>query len=91
MKPENAMRTLEVWSYMGALLGVNCLMLTAAGIYQWVQPPVNVLAGKHATFWAGVALLLVGGAYAGFYWPSRRVNPPMNASRIDQAGKMGDR
>ena len=83
MKPEHAMRTFEVWFYIGALLGVYGVMLTAAGVYQWIHPPATVLAAEHATFWAGIALLLVGGAYTASYWPSRRAQPPADGSRID--------
>ncbi len=63
-------RTFEVWFYIGALLALYGVMLTAAGAYQWVHPPATVLAGLHSTFWAGALLLLVGGIYTIAYWPS---------------------
>ena len=68
-------RTFEVWFYIGALLGSYGVLLLGGGIYQWVHPPATVLAGYHATFWAGVALLVVGGAYAIVYWPRHRKMP----------------
>jgi hypothetical protein len=64
-------RKVEVWFYIGALLGFYGVLLTAAGVYQWIHPPVTVLSNYHATFWAGVVLLVVGGAYTVAYWPRR--------------------
>ena len=91
MKTEHARRTFEVWFYIGALLGVYGVMLTAAGVYQWIHPPATVLAAKHATFWAGVALLLVGGASTTSYWPFRRSHPLADGSRNYEAGRIEDR
>lgn len=76
-------RTFEVWFYIGALLCVYGVMLTAAGVYQWVHPPATVLAEKHATFWAGTLFLLVGGAYALSYWPKRGPGDPHDGSRVE--------
>ena len=76
-------QTFEVWFYIGVLLGLYGVMLTLAGIYQWIHLPNNVLAGKHATFWAGVTLLVVGGAYAIAYWP-RSDRTSRAASRSEQ-------
>ncbi len=76
-------KTFEVWFYIGALLAFYGVLLTAAGVYQWVHPPATVLAAKHATFWAGVALLLVGGAYTFFYWPRTGPGDPHDGSRVE--------
>ena len=62
-------RTFEVWFYIGALLAVYGVLLTGAGVYQWMHPPATVLARMHSTFWAGVLLLMVGGVYTTVYWP----------------------
>jgi energy-converting hydrogenase Eha subunit E len=62
-------RTFEVWFYIGALLSIYGVLLTAGGIYQWIHPPATVLANVHATFWAGILLLVIGGVYTGVYWP----------------------
>jgi hypothetical protein len=72
-------RIFEVWFYIGVLLGFYGTLLTAAGAYQWLNPPATVLAGKHATFWAGMILLLVGGAYTIRFWP--RLLSPNSHSR----------
>ncbi len=65
------MRTqpLEVWFYIGALLTVYGVLLTGAGVYQWLYPPATVLAAYQATFWAGVLLCMVGGVYVAIYRP----------------------
>lgn len=76
-------RTFEVWFYIGALLGLYGLMLLAAGIYQWIHPPATVLAGKHATFWAGVLLAVVGGAYTASYWPKTGRGDPHDGARLE--------
>ena len=76
-------KTFEVWFYIGALLGFYGILLTAAGVYQWAHPPATVLAAKHATFWAGVALLLVGGAYTSIYWPRSGPGDPHDGSRVE--------
>ncbi len=76
-------KTFEVWFYIGALLGFYGILLTAAGAYQWFHPPATVLAAKHATLWAGVALLLVGGAYTFLYWPRSGPGDPHDGSRVE--------
>ena len=76
-------RTFEVWFYIGALLGLYGVMLTLAGVYQWSHPPATVLAGKHATFWAGVILLLVGGGYTVGFWPKPGPGDSHDGSRVE--------
>lgn len=62
---------LPVWFWIGALLGVYGILLTAAGIYQFSHPPETVLSEYHATFWAGLLLLAIGGVYLVLYRPSK--------------------
>jgi hypothetical protein len=76
-------RNIQVWFYIGAVLGLYGIMLTSAGVYQWIHPPATVLAGYHATFWAGVVLLIVGGIYTLAYWPRRGTGKLHDGSRID--------
>lgn len=76
-------RTFEVWFYIGALLGVYGVMLTAAGVYQWTHPPATTLAGMHATFWAGVLLLIIGLLYTSLYWPRAGSGDPHDGSRVE--------
>lgn len=72
MKEGTRGQTFEVWFYIGALLTIYGTMLSLAGVYQWIHPPMTVLSKEHATFWAGMLLLLVGGGYVLAYWPPRR-------------------
>jgi membrane protein DedA with SNARE-associated domain len=62
-------QTFTVWFYIGCLLTLYGCLLTAAGAYQVVHPPPTVLASYHATLWAGIVLLLIGGTYLIAYWP----------------------
>lgn len=74
-------RHFEVWFYIGVLLGLYGIMLTLAGVYQWVHPPHTVLASKHATFWAGCVLLIVGGTYTITSWPAKAKPHPGQTPR----------
>ena len=76
-------RTFEVWFYIGAMLGIYGLLLSGAGIYQWVHPPPTVLAGKHATLWAGLLLLAVGGLYTVLYWPKPGPGNPRDGAPVE--------
>lgn len=76
-------RTFVVWFYIGALLAVYGVLLTGAGIFQWLHPPATVLAREHATFWAGIILLLVGGTYTGVYWPTPGTSKAHDGSRVE--------
>ena len=76
-------RTFEVWFYIGAMLAVYGVILTAAGIFQWIHPPQTVLAEKHATFWAGILLLAIGGVYTAVYWPKLGTGHPHDGSRVE--------
>ncbi len=65
-------RAFTVWFYIGALLTVYGVLLTAAGSYQVLHPPATVLTAYHATLWVGVLLLIVGLGYLIAYWPRRK-------------------
>lgn len=76
-------RSFEVWFYIGALLSFYGVVLTLAGVYQWVHPPATILAEKHATFWAGLVLLVVGGGYTIGFWPRPGDGDPKDGSRVE--------
>jgi hypothetical protein len=76
-------RTFEVWFYIGSVLGLYGILLTAAGVYQWIHPPPTVLAKEHATFWAGVLLLTVGTIYVIGFWPKPGSGDPHDGSRVE--------
>ena len=64
-------RPVEIWLYIGSLLAVYGVLLTLAGIFQWIHPPPTVLASYHATFWAGIILSILGGIYVAVFRPRR--------------------
>jgi hypothetical protein len=76
-------RTFEVWFYIGVVLTVYGVLLVGGGIYQWVHPPPTVLASKHATFWAGLLLLVIGIGYTLVYWPKYGSGDPHDGSRVE--------
>ena len=76
-------RIIEVWFYIGTMLAAYGVTLTAAGVYQWVHPPPTVLAEKHATFWIGLSLMVIGMIYAMLYWPKPGTAAPHDGSRLE--------
>lgn len=64
--------SLNVWLYIGGLLAIYGVLLIGGGIVQWIHPPGTVLEQYHATFWAGIVLLFVGGLYVALQGPFRR-------------------
>ena len=76
-------RAFTVWFYIGSLLSLYGIILTAAGLYQVIHPPPTVLSSYHATLWAGMVLLLVGGAYLLAYWPRSKPDDANAAPKQD--------
>lgn len=64
-----------IWFFIGALLLLYGLIITGAGIYQFWHPPHTVLAKDHASFWGGLALILLGGGFTIGFWPGRKKKP----------------
>lgn len=60
---------LPVWLYIGVLLFVYGVLLSAAGLYQLSHPPDTVLARYHPTLWGGAVLLVLGGCYTVAFRP----------------------
>jgi hypothetical protein len=59
-------RMISIWFFIGISLLVNGLLILAAGIYQWINPPANpgvVLFQLHANVWWGALLLVCGILY----------------------------
>ncbi len=63
----------SIWYFVGVLLLVYGVLITGAGLYEFVAPPARavVLAELHAGVWWG-ALLLVLGAFYTFRFAPRR-------------------
>lgn len=63
--------SLSIWFFIGMLLTVYGVLITATGLYELVSPPANppVLANLHATLWWGIVLLIIGLIYFIKFYP----------------------
>ncbi len=62
---------LPIWFFIGLLLLLYGILILIAGIMQFSHPPATVLAQLHPTFWGGVVLTVLGGAYVWIFRPRR--------------------
>lgn len=64
MKTTSKHRQLTIWSFIGFIFIVYGLIISGAGIYYWVHPPVEVaLSRLQPSLWWGLFLLAVGIAF----------------------------
>ena len=65
---------ISIWFFIGLSLLVNGVLITGAGIWELVSPPVNrvVLFQYHANVWWGALLLLLGLFYCVRFAPGKR-------------------
>lgn len=75
MKPGGS---ISIWFFIGISLLVNGLLITGAGIYQYLHPPALEnqvhLFHLHAGIWWGGILFLLGVIYCYHFVPSRNGN-----------------
>jgi len=62
-------RMLPVWFFIGILLLAYGVIIFYVGLTEYSHPAPVVLAKYHASFWAGIVLLLLGGFYTFRFWP----------------------
>jgi hypothetical protein len=64
----------SIWYFVGVLLLVYGVLITGAGLYEFVSPPARpvVLAELHAGVWWGALLLALGGTYTHRFSPRRQ-------------------
>jgi hypothetical protein len=66
--------SISIWFFIGISLVVNGVLILAAGIYQYMNPPPPaeqvVLFQLHAGIWWGALLLLLGLFWTVRYKPS---------------------
>lgn len=64
---------ISIWFFIGFALLVNGILITGAGIYEFIVPSRNpvVLAHLHANLWWGALLAIVGAAYCIKFKPHR--------------------
>ena len=65
--------SISIWFFIGVSLLFNGVLILAAGIYQYLQPPETptVLFSLHAGIWWGALLAILGVIYCVLYRPSR--------------------
>ena len=65
--------SISIWFFIGVSLLFNGVLILAAGIYQYLQPPETptVLFNLHAGIWWGAILAILGVIYCVLYRPSR--------------------
>ena len=68
-------KQIPIWFFIGALLAVYGVIITAAGVYEWVNPPppdkMVKLWSYHADVWWGILLTIFGLVYVIRFWPSK--------------------
>jgi hypothetical protein len=64
---------ISIWFFIGLSLLVNGVLITGAGVWEWVHPPLNqvVLFDLHANLWWGVVLTAFGMLYCYKFAPGR--------------------
>ena len=65
---------ISIWFFIGLSLLVNGVLITGAGIWEWMHPPVNpvVLFHLHASIWWGAILAAIGLLYCLKFAPARQ-------------------
>jgi len=64
-------RQIEIWFFIGGLLGIYGILILGTGIAHWIHPPVKQLALSHlhSDVWWGILLTAIGIVYCIKYWP----------------------
>ncbi len=64
---------ISIWFFIGVLLTIYGVLITATGLFELVSPPSNppVLANLHASIWWGIVLLIVGLVYFIRFYPKK--------------------
>ena len=64
---------ISIWFFIGVLLTIYGVLITATGLYELMVPPVNppVLANLHASIWWGIILLIIGLIYFIRFFPRK--------------------
>lgn len=65
---------ISIWFFIGISLLVNGVLITGAGIREWLHPPLNpvVLFHLHANLWWGAVLAAFGVLYCYKFAPGRK-------------------
>lgn len=63
---------IQVWFFVGVLLGVYGFLILVSGLAEWSHPPETTLANLHAPVWWGGLLLVIGSLYCWKFSPRRK-------------------
>jgi hypothetical protein len=65
---------ISIWFFIGVLLTVYGVLITASGLYELASPPAHpvVLAKLHAGIWWGAVLLVIGLVYTIRFFPRKQ-------------------
>jgi FtsH-binding integral membrane protein len=77
---------ISIWFFIGISLLVNGVLITGAGIYEFIKPPENpvVLYQYHASLWWGAVLLIVGLVYCIKFLPGRTAKTKTTAAKCEE-------
>jgi hypothetical protein len=68
-------KQIPIWFFIGVVLAVYGVIILAAGIYSWVNPPPPEKMVKlwhyHSDVWWSIFLIAVGVFYTVKFWPSK--------------------
>jgi len=64
---------ISIWFFIGVLLTVYGVLITATGLWELASPPASppVLFNLHASIWWGIILLIVGLIYFIRFFPKK--------------------
>jgi len=62
---------IPVWFFIGVLLLIYGVLITASGIYELSEPPATVLGNLRPAIWWGVLLIIIGGVYVYYFMPRK--------------------
>jgi hypothetical protein len=65
--------SISIWFFIGISLLVDGLLILGAGVYQFLNPPLQkvVLFRLHAGVWWGALLAVIGAVYCIYYAPGK--------------------
>jgi hypothetical protein len=64
---------ISIWFFIGVLLTIYGVLITATGLLELASPPANppVFANLHAGIWWGAVLLIIGLIYFIRFFPKK--------------------
>ena len=60
---------IPVWFFVGLLLAIYGVLITASGVMEWSAPSTTVEANLHAPVWWGALLIAIGVIYVILFRP----------------------